>query len=140
MEDFKSALDSFKSALELEIKLGHKEREIVVLGNIADSHRRSNELNIAIEYYEKILKLAQDLGDKEESAAILLEISLILINQSKFSEAINIFGDVMNIYREIKDPYALQKTLGSLGYCSVALGDYSNAKIFCEKALALAKN
>ena len=89
--------------------------------------------------YIKGLNYAQKIGDKEESVMLLNQIGRIQIEQSKFSEAIDTFVKIMNIQRDLKDASGLQGTMGSLGYCSVAIGDYSSAKIFYEKALAFAK-
>ena len=136
--DLNSALPIFKDAFNSAKKANYVIYMLSSLYHLAEVYYDLGEYIDAISTYTRALKFAQDIGDKKESASILQEIGLILIEKSKFSEAIKIFVDLMNIYRDLKDYYGLQKTLGSLGYCSVALGDYSNAKIFCEKALALA--
>ncbi|MEE9376583.1 MAG: tetratricopeptide repeat protein [Candidatus Lokiarchaeia archaeon] len=139
LEKFELAIETFKSALKLEVKLGRKEEELIVLRNLADSYRLSNALNLALEYYEIALNLAQELDNKIESASLQLEVGLNLVDQSKFTKAISTFGKLFKLYRELNDLEGQLSVLGSLGYCTVALQDYGNAKVFYEKALHLAK-
>jgi hypothetical protein len=61
------------------------------------------------------------------------------MEQSKFTEAIEILSDLLRLYPELNNPEGQQRTLGLLCYCAVSIGEFSNAKIFCEKALLLAK-
>ncbi|TFG01853.1 MAG: tetratricopeptide repeat protein [Promethearchaeota archaeon] len=139
LEKYELAIETFKSALNLEMRLERKEEELIVLRDLADTYRNSNDLNSALEYYEKALKLAMELDNKEEIAALSLEIGLNLMEQSDFNDAISIFGDLLTIYRELNDFEGQLNVLGSLGACAVSLQDYVNGKIFCEKALSLAK-
>ncbi|MBN1802375.1 MAG: hypothetical protein JW891_12765 [Candidatus Lokiarchaeota archaeon] len=46
----------------------------------------------------------------------------------------------MNLARQLKDPEMLLDALMSLLFVSVMISDFKSAKIFCEKALMLAKN
>jgi len=140
MGDFKLALRFYQEALNTNESIeDNNNNKLITIENMAGAFKKSGEIDLALKYYQKALNVVQELENKEDIGYYLLEISSILLEQKKFIEAFDKYAEALKIYKEIKDWYNMQAVLGSLGYCSVALNDYENAKIFCEKSLAIAK-
>lgn len=65
LEQFESALDSYKKAVNIALENGYKDVELKCYASIGVTYYQSARYEMAIKYYKKAVNLALENGDKE---------------------------------------------------------------------------
>jgi len=114
-----------------------KEWEVNATGNISNVYRAKGELEKALEYFEKALKLDEEFGIKEGMAAGLGNIGMIYPVKGEFEKALEYLGKALKRDKELGDKEGIARDLGNIGSVYLSKGEFYKALEYYEKALKL---
>jgi tetratricopeptide (TPR) repeat protein len=92
---------------------------------------------IAMDYYEKALKIARETGLKDEIAANLANIAQLRTIQGFYEEAIQYMEEALRIDRETGDHASIAVDLNTIGRIYESWGMYDQAVRYLEEALEI---
>lgn len=143
-DNFKVALESLKRAEEIYNQfLQPKDIKFAYLYQIfADYYRRTANVNKSLDYGYKAIEIFDKNYGKNNSASIavyLTEIEKCYALQGDDSRSLAILLNCKNYYE--KNPHQnLINVLSSISDIYSNKGDYSNAIVYCEKAMEICRN
>ena len=91
----------------------------------------------AIDYCQKALKMAQDIGDLHGKAQSLSNLGIIKNLLGKYQEAINYYRNSLDISRQIGDRHGEAESLNNLGIAYNSLGKYQQAINYYQQSLEM---
>jgi tetratricopeptide (TPR) repeat protein len=97
------------------------------------------EARKAIEYYEKALAVAREIGDKSGQGNALGNLGIAYKNLGEARKAIEYYEKALAVAREIGDKSGQGNALGNLGIAYKNLGEARKAIENYEKALTIAR-
>ncbi len=109
-----------------------------VIGNLGSTYYILGEVKKAIEYCEKALKIAQEIGDKHGEGQRLGNLGNVYSYMGDERKAIEYYEKALKITQEIGDKRAEGVCLGNLGSAYSNLSDVKKATEYYEKALKIA--
>lgn len=127
--EFEKGLSLNLQGLKTAKKIGDKSKEISILGNIGISYSYLNQYDQAIEYLQKSLLLAEDLGDILRISKINSVLGGIMNNMSKsigmdslnLSKALSYYKKSLKFARQLKDSILISDNLNGIAntYCNL---------------------
>jgi len=98
-----------------------------------------NEGNVskALEYYQKSLKVKEEIGDKGIIASSLNNIGAIYRSQGDIPKALECFHESLKIQEELGDEKGMASSLINIGYVYNHQGDISKALEYYYKSLKI---
>jgi len=99
--------------------------------------QRSQDLQHAIENYEKALAAFRDLHDRLSEALVLHNLGAAYRSTGRTTTAIGLYEQALNIERETGDDVGEGGTLNSMGLAYATLGQYTKAIDLYDAALAI---
>lgn len=99
-------------------------------------HGKGN-LNIAINYYEKALKISQGIGDVSGEATHANNIGFVYMDQGNISKAIDHFTKSLNLFEKAGDKKGVAGALNNIGYIYDNQGDNTKAKEYYLKCIKI---
>ncbi|XP_015774332.1 PREDICTED: G-protein-signaling modulator 2-like [Acropora digitifera] len=102
------------------------------------SNRRSDYQN-AIDYHEKRLKIAQEIGDRSGEGTAYENLGIAYHSLSEYRKAIEYHQRRMKLAQEIGDQSGEKAAYKNLGSTYHSLGDYRKAIKYLEKLLKIAQ-
>lgn len=106
------------------------------VGYDADQH---GDIQKALSYYDKSLKIQEAINDKQGMAYSLNNIGYVYINLNDIYKALEYFHRSLKIQEEINDKYGLAVSLINLGNIYKDNGNVPKAIEYFEKALKIKK-
>ncbi len=128
-----------KDHLKDEQVLKSKKNHCLVIGYLGNVYRNLGEVRKAIEYYEKALKTAQEIGDKRGEGTWLGNLGIAYNDQGEGRKAIEYYEKALKIAQEIGDKQGEDTWLGNLGNAYRALDEIDTAIEYHKKALKIAQ-
>ncbi len=122
-----------------EILLSDKQTHGAVLGNLGNAYSDLGQVEKAIQYYEKALAIAQEIGDRRGEGNRLGNLGLAYSALGQVEKAIQYYEKALAIAQEIGDRRNEGNWLGNLGLAYSDLGQVKKAIQFYEKALTIDK-
>ena len=92
----------------------------------------------ALEYFEKSLKIAEEIGDKRGIGNSYNHIGLISNEQGNYAKALEYYEKSLKIYEEI-GATATHSTYNNIGGIYIEQGNYEKALEYLEKSLNIKK-
>jgi tetratricopeptide (TPR) repeat protein len=117
----------------------NRRMEGVHLGNMGNAYADLDEVRKAIDYYEKALAIAREIGDKRSEGTWLGNLGNRSSNLGEVRKAIDYYEKALAISCEIGDKEKEGLWLGSLGNAYADLGEVRKSIDYYEKALAIAR-
>ncbi len=141
--EYKS-LDELKRSIELKEKLLSElsaEAEIsgYLLGSLGVLYGQIGSYKKSIEYSEKALKVAKEIGDRQNEGSGFGNLGIAYSNLGQVERAIEYYEQALAISQEIGDRRGESNHLGNLGIAYSDLGQVERAIKYYEQALAIAK-
>jgi len=124
--------ESLNNRLIHEVKQKTQSGLIHNLGNLLLNR---GEYKLALEYYEKSLKILKEIGDRAGMAGPLHQIGRIHKVRGDYATALEIYEKLLKIFEELDDRAGVASSLHQIGTIHQALGDYPAALEMYEKSL-----
>ena len=105
-----------------------------LLGNV---YKNVSDLSIALEYFEKSLKIDEDLENKLGIVSNLSGMAFVYVSLSNYSKALQLLEKSLNINNEIGNKKNIASVLANFGTIYRNLADYSKSIECYEKALLI---
>jgi tetratricopeptide (TPR) repeat protein len=134
--ELEQALYAWNHLLE-RTKDKDKKCESIARGNIGKLYRIKGELDNALEYYGKALKLDEELGRKEGIANQLGNIGIVYQIKGELDKALEYYGNALKLDEELGRKEGIAANLGNIGIVYQIKGELDNALEYHEKALKL---
>ncbi len=91
----------------------------------------------ALDYYQRSLKIYEEIGDKPGSASTISNIGIIYKNQGDYPKALDYYQRSLKIQEEIGDTRGSAATIGNIGTIYLAQGDYPIALDYYQRSLKI---
>lgn len=116
------AEELFEQCLALDHRLGDKSRMAYSLGDLADVHCSTGDLENGADYYKRSLALHRDLDDRRSIALTLHNLGEIALKQGDPMKAEDLFEGSLRMAREIDDRWLIINMLPGMGSLLGLLG------------------
>jgi tetratricopeptide (TPR) repeat protein len=131
------ALKCFEKCLALFHKLGDRQGENAVLGNLGNAYAALGDARKAIEFHEQSLLIACEIGDRRGEGNALGNLGNAHADLGDARKVIKFYEQSLVIKREIGNRRGEGNALMNLGNAYDALGDARKAIEFHEQALTV---
>jgi tetratricopeptide (TPR) repeat protein len=118
-------------------KVRDKEEKTKILSELGTIFYYSGEINKALKYYEKALKLNEELGSKEGMAADHGNIGIVYRIKGELDNALEYYGKALKLDEELGSKEGMANQLGNIGNVYRIKGELDNALEYSRKALKL---
>lgn len=144
---FKEGVDSFQKVIDRYLKERKtKKKKYKETGLLGKLYTRKAIFNAFLGFYEQAkellnqgLKIAQDIGDKEEIGLCFNHLGNIAFILSQYEEAKKMFDAWLKIVLELNKPMAISGAYNNLGVISYSLGEFDKALELFEKSKEIAR-
>ena len=102
-------------------------------------HKNKGDLGKALDYFERSLKICEELGDKLGMGNSLHNIGIVYANKGDYDKAIMYHLKALNIREAINDKNNIRRSYQQLGWASFLTGKYDESNEYYDKQLVLAK-
>ena len=93
----------------------------------------------ALDYYQRSLKIQEEIGDKKASASTINNIGIIYKQQGDYPKALEYYQRSLKINEEIGDRKGIAYAIGNIGFVCKIQGNYPKALEYCKKALTISQ-
>jgi predicted ATPase/DNA-binding SARP family transcriptional activator/class 3 adenylate cyclase len=132
--DYAAALDYYEQALQLCREIGDRMEEGRALNTISKVNLWMGDHAAARQYGEQGLQLCSETGNRRDEAYALHQLGVACSYQHDYVTARAYFERALPIFRDVRDNFE-SRMLCFLGWLFGSLGDYTQAKAYCEQAL-----
>jgi tetratricopeptide (TPR) repeat protein len=108
------------------------------LGNLGNVYSEQGQYKLAIDYYNRSLKIAREINDQRNERGYLANLGLIYNALGQTEQAIKHLQKALMVSHEIGDRSSEGTDLGNLGNVHRDLGQVEQAITYFEQALAIA--
>ncbi len=123
----------------IELSEIHEDQESLskIYNLLGNAYKNVSDLSIALDYFEKSLKIYEDLENKLGIVANLSGMAFVYVSLSNYSKALQLLEKSLNINNEIGNKQNIASILGNFGTIYRNLADYSKSIECYEKALLI---
>ena len=93
----------------------------------------------ALDYYQRSLKIQEEIGDKKASASTINNIGIIYKQQGDYPKALEYYQRSLKMEEEIGDKKGIASTINNIGIIYKQQGDYPKALKYCNKGLKISQ-
>ena len=136
--NYLEAIAYFENALVSAEKMNNPRLQAIILNNLANTYLNINDDDKAASLYKKAVSIIKDL-DKTTYATLLLNLSIIQTNQTKYESALQSLDSSLTIFSKQGNQFYMVNNLFNIGYNYLKLEDFPEAKRFYEKARTIAE-
>lgn len=111
----------------------------MALNNLGNIYRIQSEYNIAIDYFQKSLSLAQNIKNLELEIVSLNNLATIYDYLGNYQKSISFYLEALNIAEQINDIVGIAAYWNNLGTTYYSLGNYQDAIALHLQALDIAE-
>jgi DNA-binding SARP family transcriptional activator/tetratricopeptide (TPR) repeat protein len=127
----------FSSALALAERVGHPHGTVTSRHNLATAHMELGEIELAIDIYERLLRVDCEMGDRSGQAWTLHQLGSAYRCLGHFGPALRNYRAALEIRCEIGAVRGQGETLTGLGALHYQRGEYIEAADYCMRALGV---
>jgi tetratricopeptide (TPR) repeat protein len=144
---YKEALDLFNISLNsirllderLAETIHYKEKKIDVLSRLGTLNKISGDSDKALNYFEQIIPLCDEISYPHRKSDTYLEIARIYHDKKHNKEAIKYYKKSLDLAKTIKDDFIVGEVFQGLGTISEQEGDLVQAVDYYKKSLKYAE-
>ena len=138
LKDHKQAKIYFDKALE-KLSSVNKVQRLVILSNAGNHYEDANQLNKALEFYNRMLLLARELHSDENLVRCYNNFASVYLKQNNYNAAIDYCNRALSLIQTSKiSPRNCQRIYILLGDINYKLKEYSKARTLYLKSAAIA--
>ena len=119
--------------------MGDKAGEGCAYGNLGNNYFALGDLERALQYHERHLRIAKEVGDKAREGSAYANIGNAFFSLGDYEKAVEYFQLHLTFSREVGDVVGEGSAYANLGNAYGVLGDSQKALTFYEKQLHIAK-
>lgn len=134
---WQKAIEYYK--IELELNNGNKEKMFGPLYSMGLAYEFQGDLLKAINYYQKALKIATDLNNKEMAITCNDQIGDVYSAQGNYASALEYLMQSLKYYIEIGDKEAVCFIYEKISRLKCNQRNYQGAIEYCQKILTVSK-
>jgi tetratricopeptide (TPR) repeat protein len=136
----------FDEALELSLgivddlsdrSIDKKELYGLNLNNIGIIYVRKGELDTALEYYQKSLRIFEEIGNRQDIAYALNNIGNIYSSKGDFDTALEYYQKSVQIFEEVGNKRDIAYALNNIGVIYYSKGKLDTALEYYQKSLLI---
>jgi tetratricopeptide (TPR) repeat protein len=136
---FERGAHHYARALDAARAAGHRQREGIYLGNLANNERALGRLELAAEHFEAAIAIARELGDEEREGMWLTNLGGSLADAGAHERAISVLEQALGIATARADLTGQAYCLGNLGHSLHLTARYEDAAAHYRRGLAIAR-
>ena len=127
-------MKNFNQALEIRKKLGLEKGVASSLNMIATVQDKLGNSKEALANFKESLAGFQQIGDKVNTAAILLNLGSYYSDHAQYEEALKSTNDALTLYRDMGDEASQAICLNNLGTIRRCMGYFQDALTYYQQA------
>ncbi len=134
---YEEAIDSFKRAADLYLRLGDIQNNLIQMRTVADLYNLLKKYDRALEAYYTLLRGLERRNQRSEQAMLLNNIGLLQARNRHYVEALQYFEISLKLFQMFRDRLRVAEQYGNMGsaYRDMEKFDYT---LQCyEKALPI---
>ena len=140
MKEFKSALKYYKQGVrEAEKNNVGSENLAALYHNMANAYKEIDSLDLAQDYYTKVLDLSKTFNNPMTQASVLLDMGLFYVEKKDFPKAFEHLSKSMRISDSLGIDYGKMYNYNALAYAYQQQGQYGKALEASEKTVVYAQ-
>ena len=117
------------------LTLAYRKHHAVALANVAYYEESMGNVEKAVFYYKRALKILENTGMEKEIITIENNLGVIYMERGDISRSSEIFQHVLKVSEKWKDKRMIGRSLNNLGIIYQGQGNYQAALEFFERAL-----
>ena len=121
----------------VDILSGDRSGAAILFGNLGNIHSAQGDYGKALEYYQKGLKIKEELGDKGGIAMMRYSIGNVCFNTGDYTKALEHYRESLALHEACGDRIGVAFSTEGLGNIYYSTGEYSKALIHYEKGLRI---
>ena len=114
-----------------------KANEAMIVHNLGTIFKNQGEYQQAIDYYNRSMKIEEELGNKSGIAKTLHQIGNIHFQKGDYQQAIDYYNRSLKIKEELEDKSGIAITLHQIGMIHQQKGDYQQAIDYYNRSLKI---
>jgi adenylate cyclase len=91
----------------------------------------------ALDYFQRSLKIFEEIGDKKNTAGAIINIGVIYAKQGDHSKTLNYFQRGLKIMEELGNKFGVATTINNIGVIYKEQGDYPKALDCFQRSLKI---
>ncbi len=136
-DDAQVGQQQYQQTLALARQHEDRWRECMLLSNMSINARRLGQMELALDYLQRLLTIAEDLGDEMIIAAAFRNLGLVYQQLGQLDEALQNLEASRAVAESINQRWLMAVTLNDLGDIVLLQQDYPRAQQLMETSLAL---
>ncbi len=117
----------YERALELAVRVGHKQLQADILQNLANTYYYLRNFAGAKPVYEQSVTVQRELGNEAGVATALVGLGTAHYSQFEYTDALATFKEALAIQERLQDTIGLATTLVNTGNVQFVEGDFAGA-------------
>lgn len=139
--EFKKAEEHLARALEISQQAGDLQTQVNIYNNYGNLHSASYKDNDkARAYYQKALKLSEQIPDEHSIAISLGNIGITYFDAGDYKQALEYCLRSLKKHEETFDKEKIAYLLITVGNIYKKMGKYIEARLYCTRGLEIARN
>ncbi len=116
-----------------------KEGIAISLNNIGIVYEKWGNYEKAIEYYQKALKIFEELGNRKGMAALMNNIGIVYYNWTNYEKAIEYYQKSLQMEEELGNKQGTANSLNNIGLIYMNWGNYKKSIEYYQRSLKIGK-
>ena len=116
-----------------------KELQVQTLSALAEAYSRLGENNLAHEYFIKVIKLREEIGDEKGLGGDLYSLGSLFFYQKNYKEALVNYNETLILAKKYKSEKLIYNVTAALGATYEQIGELAQSLAFNAQALKLAE-
>ncbi|MHC1774460.1 MAG: tetratricopeptide repeat protein [Lentimicrobium sp.] len=134
-EEYHSATHQLTEALKAAEKAGDNHATGLIYNGLGLVNISLNKPALAIEYFQKAVRLCRETGDLTNEAGISLNIANCYAESGEYYKALEFYGENLSVLQRINDSSQIILAYINLGMVNRQLGRYDESFRFLERAI-----
>ncbi len=136
---YNESMSNYQHLLEYYDSVNNILMEAAVLNNIAIIYDVRGKSDLAIEIYNKNLKLMKELGNQRGIATTLNNIALIHDNKGKYDKAMKKYNQSLEISKQLGEQEEIARTLNNIAAIHLKKGEYDQSIELYNQSLEISE-
>lgn len=136
--DFKQCIFYSSKILPLSQKIGNRNLEGGVLGNLGLYHYLLGDSRVAVKFLERSAEILGEIGERQRQSIALSNVGQVYYDLGEIKAALEVFDRAVQLKRETGDRKGEGIVLNNLGFVSNEGGEKRKALEYYETALEIA--